>query len=81
MAYAICMAESRGNTEAYHINLNGSVDRGLMEINSVHSNLINGDVLSLYNPQINVEVAYKIYCQQGWGAWQTYINGQYLNFM
>jgi hypothetical protein len=75
------MAESHGNPEAYNIDPDGTVDRGLMEINSVHSNLVNGNVLSLYNPQVNIEIAYEIYLTSGWRAWSSYDTGQYLRFL
>lgn len=70
-AIAICNAESSGNPNASHYNSNGTTDFGLMEINSVHSALVNGNLQSLYNPAINIATAYTIYSQDGWQAWST----------
>src|SRR5262249_12728038 len=36
MAAAIAMAESGGNSTATHTNSNGTTDRGLWQINSIH---------------------------------------------
>lgn len=46
MAAAIAMAESGGNSAAYGNNSNGSVDRGLWQINSVHGSQSSFDVMT-----------------------------------
>lgn len=76
------MAESGGNPNAYNgSNYNGSNDAGLFQINSCHviSGLI-GDQ-DRFNPELNVEAAYKIYKGSGWKAWSVYNNGRYLKFL
>lgn len=83
-AYAICMAESRGVAHKDNAGLNrdGSVDYGLMQINSVHADMVNGDLESLRDPKVNIRIAYSL-SRQGtdWTAWTTYNNGQYREFL
>ncbi len=69
-AIAICNAESSGNPNATHYDANGSVDMGLMQINSVHDNMVSSPS-QLYDPATNISVAYQIYSQSGWYAWST----------
>lgn len=76
------MAESGGNSNAYNgSNYNGSNDAGLFQINSCHvvSGLI-GDQ-ERFNPELNVEAAYKIYKGSGFMAWSAYNNGSYLKHL
>lgn len=79
-AVAIAMAESSGRADATHSNTNGSIDRGLMQINSIHSQL-----LSQYNwkdPLQNMQMAYQIWKDAGnsWTPWSTFNNGAYQQF-
>lgn len=77
-AYAICMAESGGNSQAYNAaNRNGSNDAGLFQINSIHvkSGLIGEK--DRFDPVQNVKAAYAIYKGSGWKAWSAYNNGAY----
>ena len=78
IAIAICKAESGGNPLAEnHSNYNGSNDKGLFQINSIHvtSGLI-GDTARL-DPIQNADAAYKIYKGSGFNAWSAYTNGAY----
>ncbi len=76
---AICMAESHGKQYATGHNTNGTEDYGLLQINSCHSDVIgNQDV---YNPDVNINVAYKIWRGSGYGAWSTYNNGEYIRYL
>jgi hypothetical protein len=65
--------ESRCRARATHVNRNGTVDRGLLQINSVH--LRRGGAAAglppgaLYNPVVNVEVAARLYRRAGWRPW------------
>lgn len=78
-AYAICMAESHGNTNAYNMNANSTTDGGLMQINSIHADIIS--LQDRYNPVKNVAAAYQIYLGSGFKAWSTYNSGAYLRYM
>ena len=66
-ALAIMQAESGGNPNATHLNHNGSVDKGLWQINSVHGNQ------NWYDPKINADEAYLLYVSAGrsWRPWTT----------
>lgn len=84
IAYAICMAESGGNPTKDNAGLNtdGSVDYGLMQINSIHADMVGGDLESLRNPQVNIKIAYAL--SKGgtdWTPWSTYKNGAYRQFL
>ena len=79
IAKSICLAESNGNTTAYGINTNGTSDSGLMQINSCHSDLI-GDK-NIFDPNVNMDIAYQIYKGSGFTAWSAYNNGRYERFL
>ena len=81
VAYAICMAESGGNQFAHNkANTNGSDDKGLMQINSIHVNSgLIGDN-ERFDPQKNLDAAYAIYKGSGFTAWSAYNNKSYLKW-
>lgn len=84
VAYAICMAESGGVASKDNAGLNrdGSVDYGLMQINSIHADMVGGDLESLRNPQVNVRIAYSL--SKGgkdWTPWSVYNNGKYKQWL
>lgn len=84
VAYAVCMAESGGVASKDNAGLNrdGSVDYGLMQINSIHADMVGGDLESLRNPQVNIKIAYSLSHQgSDWTAWSTYNNGKYLQWL
>jgi hypothetical protein len=73
MAAEIVMAESTGHEDATDRDSDGSVDRGLFQINSVHGSL------STYNVDGNVKAA--IYLSDDgtdWNDWVTYHRETYL---
>lgn len=81
-AMAIVQAESSCNPhEASVPNYDGSVDRGLFQVNSIHADMVGGDLTSLYNPEVNVQIAYRIYSGNGWHAWSTYNSGKYARYL
>lgn len=77
VAEAICEAESSGNPYA----LSTTCDRGLMQINCVHSDMVQGDLTALYDPTTNIAVAWKIYSADGWSPWSTYESGAYAHYL
>lgn len=77
VAEAICQAESGGNPYA----LSQTADRGLMQINAVHADMVNFDLSVLYNPTENIAVAYKLYSADGWSPWSTYLSGAYVRYL
>jgi hypothetical protein len=78
-AAAIAMAESGFNTSAVNYNTNGSVDRGLWQINSIHTNWdINQEFNSSYNAQAMAQISNH---GTNWGPWSTYASGKYLQYL
>lgn len=69
------------NTRATNYNANGSIDRGVFQINSVHLKMVNGDSEKLYDPEINIEIAYKLYKKSGWTPWVAYKSGTYIKYL
>lgn len=66
MAAAIAMAESGGNPSATHTNSNGTVDRGLWQINSIHG------AQSTLDPLANARAAVAISGNgSSWRPWCT----------
>lgn len=75
-AAAIALAESSGNVTAEGHNTNGSIDRGLWQINSVHG------ALSTTNPRANARSAIAISNNgTNWSPWVTYQTGAYKTFL
>lgn len=74
---AVFKAESGLDPLAFHKNTNGTVDRGIAQINSVHG----GDDLEMFNVDTNLKAARAIYDKQGIGAWYGFSNGGYKKFM
>lgn len=73
---AIALAESGGRVNAVSPpNTNGTIDRGLWQINSVHGSL------STLDPLANAKAAVKIESTQGLKAWTTYSSGAYKKFL
>ena len=79
MAIAVALAESGGNPTATNLDSNGTVDRGVWQINSVH-------------PEYSASCDYKPSCAAGaafsisaggtnWGAWVTYQHGAEIPFL
>jgi cell wall-associated NlpC family hydrolase len=74
---AIAKGESGFNTAATHTNSNGSVDRGLFQINSIHG--FDPNKL-LSDPTFNTQCAKKIYDGQGLRAWTVYTTGAWKQY-
>lgn len=78
-AFAVAQAESAGNTQAVNKNTNGSTDRGLFQINSIHTQY---DWKRLYEPAYNAAAAFAISSSgTNWQPWSAYKNGKYEKFM
>lgn len=75
-AIAIALAESGGDIHSENHNTNGTVDKGLWQVNSVHG--FPGD---LFDPKYNLLAACSVYKSQGFNAWSTYKNGAYRQFI
>jgi len=78
------MAESGGKAEIDNagVNTDGSVDYGLMQINSIHADMVGGNLEALRDPQTNIKIAYKLYAARGnFTAWSAYNNGKYIKWL
>jgi hypothetical protein len=76
LAAAIALAESGGNPNALNHNTNGSIDRGLWQINSVHG------TQSTLDPLANAQAAVAISNHgSNWQPWTTYVSGAYKQFL
>lgn len=74
IAINISRAESGFRADAIGVNKNGSIDRGAMQINSIHKRLSNEDA---FNYEKNIRFAYQLRAEQGnWNAWSTCHNGK-----
>lgn len=78
------MAESGGVASKDNAGLNpdGSTDYGLMQINSVHADMVGGDLEALRDPATNIKIAYSLsHNGTDWTAWSTYNNGAYRKWL
>ena len=66
-ALKVARCESNLNPNAIHVNTNGTVDRGIFQINSVHKDLKNVDA---FDWKKNIDYAVqRIYTFSGWTPW------------
>jgi phage-related minor tail protein len=76
LAASVALAESGGNPSAKNVNSNGSIDRGLWQINSIHGGL------STFDPSANAKAAVKISSGgRNWRPWVAFTNGAYRRFL
>lgn len=75
-AVATSLAESGGNPNASNRNTDGSIDRGLWQINSVHGRL------STFDPRGNARAMASIsHGGTDWTPWVTFKSGAYRTYM
>lgn len=76
---AIMRAESGCDPNADNTGLNkdGTVDIGLLQINSIHGYT----KAHMLNPHENIKAGYRIWRTQGYKAWSVYNNGAYAKFL
>lgn len=76
IAAAVALAESSGNPSAINYNSNGSVDRGLWQINSIHGAQSTFDITN------NAKAAIAI-SKNGtdWSPWVTYTSGAWRKYL
>lgn len=80
MAVAIAMAESSGNAQARGTNTDGSIDRGLWQINNRANPQVSDSCA--YDPLCSARAAYKISAGgTNWGPWTTFHNNAYLAYL
>lgn len=76
-ARAVCLAESGGRADAY--NPRGERSRGLFQINGKAHPQWDND--TLFDPEVNAQVAYGLWQAQGWRPWSAYTVGTYRRYM
>jgi len=64
LLYKVISCESGWKAEAVNYNSNGTIDRGLFQINSVH-----GYGNELFDPYTNIDIGLKLYMGDGIGHW------------
>lgn len=76
---AIAKEESRQRCDINNagLNRNGSIDYGVLQINSVH----NFDYNQIYDCEYNIERGYKIWLSQGYRAWSSFNSGAYIKHL
>ena len=74
---AIVLAESGGDPSAVNRDANGTVDRGLWQINSSHGYPADQSL----QPLPNAREAVAVFRSQGLSAWSTYTSGAYKRYM
>lgn len=77
MALAISHAENgRHKCDLLVAEPNNTVSVGLFQMNTVHFGKYSvGQLITCHG---NIDAAYKLFSEQGWGPWSTYKNGKYL---
>jgi hypothetical protein len=77
---AIAKAESSGRTDATNSNTNGTTDKGLWQINSIHDDLLPGQ--DRFDPNVNAQLMVQISSNgTNWQPWSTYNNNAYQAFL
>lgn len=76
MAASIALAESAGRADATEHDADGTVDRGLWQINSVHGSLSTYDELGSARSAVSLS-----HGGQDWSPWVTFKNGRYKQFL
>jgi len=76
LAAAVALAESGGNPSSVNHNSNGTIDRGLWQINSIHGKL------STLNPLKNAKAAVKLSGGgKNWQPWVAFNSGRHVQFL
>lgn len=79
-ATAVVFAESGGHPYIYNTYKKGHF--GLFQISrSAWPDFFKGNSEQWTDPVANARQAYKVYKQQGWGAWEGYTNGDYKQYL
>src|ERR1700761_7898091 len=76
IAAAVALAESGGDSSATNSNTDGSTDRGLWQINSVHGAQSTFDVTGNVKAAINISGN-----GTNWSPWVTYVSGAFRKFL
>lgn len=77
-AVCVCLAESQGYDRAIHVNLNGTQDRGIWQLSTVHRDIT--DAIA-YDYIAATDAAYDLYVSAGktFRDWVAFTSGVYLH--
>ena len=79
MAISVALAESGGNPAATDYDSNGTVDRGIWQINSVHTQI---SAACDFDPPCAAVAAYQVSDSgRDWSPWVTYDHGAEIPFL
>ena len=84
IALAVFMAESGFDKNEFNDkNKDGSIDRGIAQINSCHCRKIQGNCAEkLFDYKFNIDFAYRLSNGgRDWSPWVAYKNGNYLKYI
>lgn len=82
VALAVQRAENaRGDCEIYHYNLDGTLDWGYFQINTVHLKRPDVNLRALLDCRANIDFAYQLFTERGFEPWSTYRDGSYRKFL
>lgn len=82
VALAIQAAENlKGNCEAWHHNSDGTLDWGYFQINTIHLARRGVTLRDLLDCKANIDFAYRLYTEEGFQPWSTFVGGQYEKFL
>jgi hypothetical protein len=83
VALAIQRAENpQGKCEIYHYNMDGTLDWGYFQINTVHLKRPGLNLRDLLDCKANIDFAYQLYRERGgFTPWSTYNSGRYRGFL
>jgi hypothetical protein len=77
---AVAMAESGGNTQASNVNTDGSIDRGLLQINNVYHPEVSDSCAG--DATCSMQQAYRISNYgSNFSPWAAYNNGSYQQYI
>ena len=82
-AVQVMMAESGCVKEAVNwadSHKTCSASYSLFQIACMHAETYGYTLDDLYKPEVNIEIAYKLWSEQGWSPWTTYTSGKYLKY-
>lgn len=75
-AVAVAACESGHNPDAYNDrNYNGTVDRGIFQLNSTHDTRLEALGLDPWDVEDNIQFARMLYEESGWLPWVCFTKG------
>jgi len=77
LAIAVAMAESELNPTAMNVNMDGSRDIGIFQINERHG----WNEEELFDWRTNISIAKYLRDRSGWSTWVAYNNGTYKRYL